>query len=215
MKRKLVLISMLVIIALLFTSIAVLAAAPSDKPTPNSHPGNSPDDRSGNKGEKQGKVQNFKGTVTGKEASGLSLTLKDGSVVSLVVNEDTKIKIPTMKNVTLEDINLESQVVVQSRADDTGALVARKIQMIPGKPTKIHRVGVVTGYTAGSSITVMDKDGNSTQYTLDPDTKILPKKSADSLAVDVKVTIISRRNPAGGEPAAQGIVIHGGKSGEE
>ena len=88
-----------------------------------------------------------------------------------MVNEDTKIKIPTMKNVTLEDINLESRAVVQSRADDTGALVARKIQMIPGKPTKIHRVGVVTGYTAGSSITVMDKDGNSTQYTLDPDTK--------------------------------------------
>ena len=74
MKRKLVLISMLVIIALLFTSIAVLAAAPSDKPTPNSHPGNSPDDRSGNKGEKQGKIQNFKGTVTGKEASGLEFS---------------------------------------------------------------------------------------------------------------------------------------------
>ena len=214
MKRRMVLISLIVMIVLLFSSIAVMAAPPSDKPAPGSQSGNSPDDKPGNKGEKNGKVKNFKGTITGIDGSGLTLTLKDGSVIALVINENTNIKIPTLKNATIEGINLESQAVVQARGDDTGALVAKKIQVIPGKPTKIHRVGVVTEYTPGTSITIQGKDGSSS-FTLGTDTKILPKKIAGSLAVGDKVTIISRRNPAGGDLAAQGVVIHGGKDGKD
>jgi hypothetical protein len=207
MKKKFVWISLVVMIALLISSIGVLAAAPSDKPTPGAQSENS----QGNKGAKNGKVQNFKGIVTAKSGSELTLTLKDGSVVTLGLNEDTKVKIPSMKNVTLEDIPLESQTAVQARADQTGALVARKIQVIPGKPTKIHRVGVVTAYTPGNSITIQAKDGGTTQFSLNADTKILPKKRAESLAVGDSVTIISRRNLTGGTPAAQGVVIHGGE----
>ena len=215
MKRKFAMISMIAIIGLLFSSFAVLAAPSADKPTPNSHAEKTPGANPGAKVEKKGKVQNFKGTISGKEASSLTLTLKDGSVVTLVINNDTRIKIPTMKIATVDGINLESQVVVQARADDTGALVAQKIQVIPGKPTKIHRVGVVTQYAAGSSITIKDKDGSTTTFTLTADIKILPKQSAGSLAAGDKVTIISRRDPTGGDPAAQGIVIHGGTDGKE
>ena len=211
MKKKIVWISLVVMIALLTSSIGVLAAAPSDKPTPGAQSENS----QGNKGVKKGKVQNFKGVVTAKSGSELTLTLKDDSVVTLVVNQDTKVKIPTMKNVTLEDIQLESQAAVQARADQTGALVARKIQVIPGKPSKIHRVGVVTEYSAGSSITIQAKEGGTTQFSLSADTKILPKKRAKSLAVGDSVTIISRRDTTGGTPAAQGVVIHGGEDAEE
>ena len=215
MKKKLALIGMVVVFALLFSSIAVLAAAPSDKPTPNSHSKNDPEDKPGKNGAKKGKVQNFKGIVIAKDASGLTLTLKDGSLVAVVINEDTKIKIPTVKNATVEEINLESQAVVQARTDDTDTLVANKIQVIPGKPTKIHRVGVVTAYTAGSSITVEDKSGGSTSFSLDANTKMLPNKRADSLAVGDRVTIISRRDPTSGPLTAQGVVIHGSQDGEE
>jgi len=42
---------------------------------------------------------------------------------------------------------------------------AVKVQVVPGKPARIHRVGVVTAYTAGESITILAKDGN--EYTFE------------------------------------------------
>ena len=75
-----------------------------------------------------------------------------------------------------------------------------------------HRVGKVTAYTLDSSITIIDKNGESWTFTLTGTTKILPKHRAATLAVDSVVTIISRRNPAAGPASplmAQGIVIHG------
>jgi len=76
------------------------------------------------------------------------------------------------------------------------------------KPEKIHRVGIVTAYTPGESITI--RAGNSMTYTftLIGNTKILPKDRADKLAVGRRVTIISPRNVRGGALAAQGIVVH-------
>ena len=126
----------------------------------------------------------------------------------LVINNKTKVKIPTVKHPTIEQIKLNFEVVVQVKADKTGALIAQKIMVVPGKPTIFHRVGIVTEYIAGTSITIKDKDGNTTTFLLTANTKISPKKLADTLAPGDKVTIISRRDPAGGPLTAQGIVIH-------
>jgi len=89
-----------------------------------------------------------------------------------------------------------------------GDFTAVKVQVVPGKPEKIHRVGVVTEYVAGEKIVIEGKDGLPYEFKLSVDTKILPEERVDLLIVGAKVTIISRRDPTGGPLAAQGIVVH-------
>jgi hypothetical protein len=212
MKRSTLIVFVIVMLALVLTTAQVLAApAPGStglvsaaKKTPEAKPESKSNDKAG----KKGKVQHFKGTVAGKTAASLTITLDDGSSVTVGVNGETKVKIPTVKDATLDSIQAGVRVNVQARADASGSPIAQKILVVPGKPTKVHRVGVVTAYSAGS-ITIQDKDGGSTTFIVTTDTKILPKHAAESLGVGVRVTIISRRDPAGGPLAAQGIVIHG------
>jgi hypothetical protein len=215
MKRSTLLIVVMVAIALMFSTVQVMAAPAPAKMTPNNQAEKMPEAKPSDKGEKKGKVQHFKGTVTGVTATNLTLTLKDGSSKTFVINDKTQIKIPTVKHATWNQINLNVQAVVQAETDSLGALVAKKILVVPGKPTQIHRVGVVTAYTPGSSITITDKAGNTTTFLLTPHTKISPKHLANTLAPGVTVTVISRRDPAGGPLTAQRIVIHksGGKHG--
>jgi hypothetical protein len=95
------------------------------------------------------------------------------------------------------------------------SLTALYIHVVPGKPEPVHRVGTVTAYTPGASITVLDKKGGSSTFVLTPDTKILPEDRASELGVGSLVTIISRRDPTGGPLTAQGIVVHPPKGTEE
>jgi predicted 3-demethylubiquinone-9 3-methyltransferase (glyoxalase superfamily) len=208
MKRSFQFIVVIVAVGLIFSTTQALAAPVSVRQTPNSQVGKKPQANPNEQGEKKGKVQHFKGTVTGKSASSLTLKLKVGSSVTFVIDDKTQIKIPTVKHATVDQINPGVQANVQAVSNSTGALVALKVQVVPGKPILFRRVGVVTAYTAGSSITIQDKAGNTTTFLLTPDTKITPRHLANSLAPGVTVTIISRRDPAGGALAAQGIVIH-------
>lgn len=242
MKRSFIFVSILVMAALVLSTVQVTAAPLSVKPTPKAesshkpdtgkpdgvppgngngrqtdgapgksgeqHPGKPQDDQTGNT-EDKASPQNIKGAVSAVDAASLTLTLADGTTQVFVVSDKTQVKIPTVKNAAITDVAVGAQVMVQARADKDGALVALKIQVIPGKPTKIHRVGVVTEYTAGVSITIEAKDGTTTTFKLTETTKILPAHRADKLVVGAQVTIISRRSPAGGELTAQGIVIHG------
>jgi hypothetical protein len=212
MKKSFLLVSLLVILSMLFATTQVMAAPKPDKPgnptpkekTPNPDQPSNPSE----KGPKNGKPQNFKGTVTAVTDTGFTLLLADGTSVDLAVDASTQIKIPTLKNATLKELNLNVGAVVQARDDGTGKLVAKKVLVVPGKPVHFHRVGVVTDYQAGISITIKDKDDVLTTFLLTPDTKILPPELASTLAKGVTVTIISRRDPTGGALTAQGVVIH-------
>jgi hypothetical protein len=86
--------------------------------------------------------------------------------------------------------------------------VAIGIDVIPGKPEHVHRVGIVTAYTPGVSITVQDIQGGSSTFLLAPNLKILPADRAGDLKVGSLVTVISRRDPSGGPLTAEGIVVH-------
>lgn len=71
-------------------------------------------------------------------------------------------------------------------------------------------VGVVVAYTAGQSITIMDRDGNQFTFELAPSLKIVPPQRASALAPGAYVTIIAPNNVPGGKQIAVGIVIHPG-----
>ena len=170
-----------------------------------------------------GKKYHFRGEVVAVDAASLTIKLKTGEEMVFALTETTSFKIPTLGSATWEQLNVGVQVVVQAvkTAVDPAAPVATeavvpaadeftavKVQVVPGKPVRIHRVGMVTAYTAGESITILAKDGQEYTFELSETTKILPEERVDLLVVGAKVTIISRRDPTGGPLVAQGIVVH-------
>jgi hypothetical protein len=217
MKIYRILLFLLLAFALLFASTQVFAS-PSDVPAKDTpavtktpkvkgpEKANEKNDKQAEKGPK-GKHENFKGIVAAFDSSSITLTLKDGSSVTIALTADTRIKFPGKKDSTAT-IEAGMTAMVQALRDENGNLTARAVMVIPGKPAKIHRVGTVTEYTAGVSISIQDKDGNTFAFTLTADTKLLPAERAGDLAVGSRVTIIAPRDPATGGVNVTGIVVH-------
>jgi hypothetical protein len=186
----------------------------------DNNPGGKPDDKgkpdgkgkpedSGKPDDKGGNKANYRGMVASIDDSSLTITLKDGSSITFLLNADTRIQIPSLKDATPGDLSIGGNVMVQAAKGSTDELTARHIVFIPGKPLPIHRVGIVTDYQPGVSITIQDKQGNApSTFTLDAETKILPADRAEQLAAGTLVTIISRRDVTGAAPSAFGIVVH-------
>jgi hypothetical protein len=185
----------------------------------------------------------FTGTIAAITETQMDLTLKDESVVSILLGIDSSIKVPKGKSQkpteelvvetlepseTLEpgtetpepsvyglSVGMVVKVKANLMSDDT--YVAVKIQVIPGKPVKAYHVGVVYAYTPGVSITIGTKKCEFTTYLLTSATKYLPTERMDQLKVGSLVTVISPRDVTGGPLTAAGIVIHPDKTlnGEE
>jgi len=218
MKKYRILLVLTLGLALLFATTQAFASpvnGPNAKGTPPAH--NTPDanatqnadDRATKQADQpHGKHENFKGTVTEVDANNITLTVRDGSSVTIGLNSDTRMRFPGPKNSTSGSIQSGMTVMVQAIRDQSNNLIARAVMVIPGKPSKIHRVGTVTAYAAGSSITIQDKDGNSYTFAITGETKLLPAERAGTLAVGSRVTIIAPRDPASGGVTVQGIVIH-------
>jgi len=159
-------------------------------------------------------MSNYTGSISAVDASSLTLTMGDGSTVAFILNANTQIKIPTLHgSATFSDLTVGEHVTVRAYKDVNQSLVASMILLIPGKPEKIHRVGTVTAFQPGVSITIQDKDGNLFTFQLTSQTKILPPDLAGQLAVGVRVTIIAPRDVARGTLTADGIVVHPAGSG--
>lgn len=160
----------------------------------------------------KGKHEHFKGTVTAVDSgSSITLALRDGSPVIIGLTGDTRIKFPGPKNSVPAGIQTGMTVSVQAIRDENNNLVARMVMVIPGKPSKIHRVGIVTEYIENERITIQDKDGNPFTFTITGDVKLLPEERASELAIGSRVTIIAPRDPATGGFRVIGIVIHPAK----
>ena len=155
----------------------------------------------------RGKHENFKGIVAAVDATSVTLTLRDGSSVTVSLSGETRIKFPGPK-VATNSLQPGMNAMLQAIRDQGGNLVAHFVMVIPGKPSKAHRVGVVTEYSPGSSITIQTRDGSISTFALTAETKILPAERAEELTVGSRVTVIAPRDIAGGEAIAKGIVIH-------
>lgn len=220
MKIYRVLLFLLVGFALLFASTQAFASpvdSPNAKKTPGANtPGAQATKNAEDKDTKQadkpkGKHENFKGTVAAADSANITLTLKDGSSVTIGLTSDTRIKFAGPKDSASGNIESGMTAMVQAIRDESGNLTARSVMVIPGKPGKIHRVGIVTAYTPNASITIQDKDGNTFTFTLSSETKLLPAERASELTVGSRVTIIAPRDPASGGVTVKGIVIHPAK----
>jgi ABC-type Na+ efflux pump permease subunit len=156
----------------------------------------------------KGKNENYKGILTAVDASNITLVLKDGTEITIALTTETRIKIPTNKEATVNDLVAGMKVKVQAIRGQDDSLTAKSVVLVPGKPLKTRNVGIVTDYLAGTSITIQAKDGQLYTFLLTEETKILPTERLDLLVIGARVTIISPRDVTSMEQTATGIVIH-------
>ena len=164
--------------------------------------------------EEKGKPQktvNRKGEIVSAVDGSLVISLKDGTLLTVTLTEDTIVKIPG-KNTELSDmvtgLLVGLKVNVKGVLEEDGTLTVQKISVIPGKPTKMSNVGVVSALDPGVSIEITDKKGEVFVYLLNEFTKYLPEKRIADLQVGSLVTIISPRDVTGQPVVAAGVVIH-------
>jgi hypothetical protein len=218
MKKILTITLLLVLVGLAFTSLNVSASPAADpQKTPEvkatEKAAGKPEDK-GKPDDKGGKNVNVKGVVASISATSLTITLKDGGTQTFVLDAKTQIKIPGSKKTGTSEIQSGAQVMVQAQRGTGDTLTARHVMLIPGKPQPVHRVGTVSKYQAGVSITIVaQQDGKEYTFKLSTETKILPENRAGELKVGTRVTIISPRDVTGGALAAKGIVVHPADSG--
>lgn len=180
---------------------------------------------------------NLRGVVLTSSATSLTIELKDGSTVVIAIDANTAIKYPAHFKPLVTETPVASetptdtstpepsesptvtetpvagaldglQVMVKAVKLEDGSYLALKIIVIPGKPVKLHHVGVVSAYTPGVSIEITSKDGVITTFLLTAETKYLPAGALDVLKVGDTVTIICSRT-LGQVYTAAGVVLHG------
>jgi allophanate hydrolase subunit 2 len=120
----------------------------------------------------------------------------------------TVYNVPGVTNATLANFAVGNKVsvsTVEVTTNGTTVQTAQRMNLIPAKPVKTVRTGTVTAYTAGSSITIQDKAGNSLIFTINTDTKISYMKGTTTITVGDRVTINAGRNPADRQFTAKSI----------
>ncbi|MFN3742499.1 MAG: DUF5666 domain-containing protein [Anaerolineales bacterium] len=210
--RKLLLI--LTILGMFFLVTTQVLASPSSAGNPHKTPGTPPGPpvTPGLKKTKvpqiHGKPQHFRGLISAISETSLTLTLADGSSVTVALNADTRIHVPSARDGGVAALQVGMQVAALARSDESGNLVAQRVAVIPGKPSRTHWVGWVIDYQPGLSITIQTRDGNTYTFQFDPQVKILPAERAALLAPGAYVTIIAPRRPSQTSWTAVGIVVH-------
>lgn len=217
MKRKLLLTVLMIAGALVLLSSQAIAAPQSieAKKTPAAEdktPGSVALEKAEAKALKmmekeKVKKENYLGRISAVEAGSITLLLKDDSLVTFVVTEETRLSMPTFKEAMLEDFEVGRKVKIKAVKAEDDTLTALSISLIPGKPVKKYRVGIVTELTE-ESITIQAKEDKLFTYLLTEDTKILPTEREELLQVGAKVTIISPRDLTKLDQTALKIVVH-------
>ncbi len=210
---KIKLASAVLALALVFV-FGNFSAAWADRPNPAATPGRpiTPPGQ-GNGSQQTGLQQTGKdlkrhgifGTVGTKGSDSFVVQTKQGDV-DVTVTSDTKFRIPTKHNATFADLAVGDHVAVEGTPTTSG-LTAKQVAVAPGKPTIQHRVGQVTAYTAGSSITIQDVQGGTETFVVNAQTQIRNPKGT-GVAMGDKVTIVSRRDPSTDTFTASAIVVH-------
>jgi ribosomal protein L21E len=157
----------------------------------------------------------FVGNITSMSDNSFVVTTRNGTA-TITVNSQTKYEVPGLNNATLEDFNVGDRVAVLAVEITTDSIVenlALHVNLIPGKPLYIHRVGTIESYQAGANITLKDRKGESSTFIVTGDTKIIFKKGATDTEPRVgdRATVIARRDPATDQFTARAIIVFGSK----
>ena len=150
----------------------------------------------------------FIGTISAVDSASLTLTLRDGSSVTMFLGSNTRsVSFGSDGRPRPAKLTVGQRVLVRAVRDADDALTARSIMVTPNQPVRVHLIGTVTAYTPGLSITIQAMDGKSYTFAINDKTSILPPEQVGLLAVGSRVTILVPRDPSGGETAALGIAM--------
>ena len=158
------------------------------------------------------KHHTFHGTVKSLAADSFVVTTKKHGDVSIKVNAETKYKVPGVKDATLANFHVTDRVNVLAVETSDGDL-ALHVNLVPGKPISIQRVGTITAYVAGTSITLKDKKGETSTFMIDAETKIEFKRGATEVKVGEQATVVARRDPSTDQYTARAILAFGERGG--
>ncbi len=179
------------------------------------------------------------GTVTSTAGYDVTLVTKEGSTVEVTLTETANYVVPkeTKGPVDRDDFEMildgnvdeditaiegrRIAVLVKDIAEGGNppdfTATAIRLMLIPSPsspPTHAHRVGIVDAFTAGTSITIIDKDGdphtfdlNGTVYRPDEIAELTGTELEEALA-DGFVTVVTKGDPKLPNPVAKAIVLH-------
>lgn len=145
-------------------------------------------------------------------STAFTLTTRHQGIVTIFVNSETKYQVPGVKNATLDNFKAGDEVAVLA-ADVNGTWVALHVHLIPAKPVHVHRVGTVTDYQPGKSITLKDKKGETSTFVVTSETKIKFKRGATGVKVGDRVMVSARRDPSTDKFTAKEILDFGTEKG--
>lgn len=156
----------------------------------------------------------FIGAVKSASAAGLVVTTrKNNTDVPIGVSSGTQYKAPGIGNPSLADFKVGDQVVALA-VIVKGSWVAVQVHRLPTRPVNVHRAGTVEAYTAGKSITLKTKKGESFTYPINAQTKIKMKKAASTVEVGAPVAVSARLDPAANQYIARDILVYRAKPGK-
>lgn len=148
------------------------------------------------------------GTITAIDSNSMTLTLRNGSSVILLLSPNTRtIAIDQEGNARPGNLNVGRVALVRCVRDQNDLPTALVVLIASAQPIRIHLVGTVTEYTAGASITIQAMDGKSYMFTITERTDILSLKETDLLGVGSRVTIVTLRRASEVQSTALGIVV--------
>jgi hypothetical protein len=147
-----------------------------------------------------------------ESASENSLELKtDRGTFSIAINADTRIHIPQEGDSSASaGLVAGEQASVKALEEPKGTYTAVQINVIPGKPARIHHVGTVSAdnRAADGTLEITWKDGSTSTVKVTTATVFLPKGADSTSLVGKLVTVIAPRNLTGNDITATGIVVH-------
>jgi len=152
------------------------------------------------------KHHSFVGTIKTISSASFVITTKKQGDVTIVVNAETKYKVPGVKNATLASFKVEDKIAVLA-VEVSGGNLALHVNLIPGRPIFIQRVGTIEAYQQGTSITLKDKKGELSVFTINSNTKILFKKGATEVKIGEQATVIASRDPGTDQFTAKDILV--------
>lgn len=134
----------------------------------------------------------IKGTV--QSVSGNVITLASGKQIT--VDANTKYTSPGDKDNTLADVVPGVAILAQVKETDSGAL-AVAVHILGQANANNGYNGVVTTYTPGSSITIVDGQGTLTTFAINANTKVNFPAGVTAIQAGDAVTVTGTRDSSG------------------
>ena len=127
-----------------------------------------------------------RGLVTAMSERGFRMKNLHGEIEAVLVNDNTRFRLPGHKDITFADLKKSDKVMVLGRKSANDVFTARLVNIEPRRPRVHEAAGTVTA-TSATSLTLKNLRGEVVTFVINDKTRIVPKdaviKMGDKVAV--------------------------------